>query len=212
MATFNPEIRKKEYIGSARPEMDLEQHSGNTKIGYTDEGEVYLKQKRGVREPNLAAGLTLNLLSVNSPAVDYQDHTVIFENLGDYETLEESASREEIQKSEYLKAAASKLIVGDIDVSYNMLVKDSCIAPIDYDCAGNQISTAPNTLISNYEASHEEILNYELQEEQLREKAGELARELEIEQLEEAFGEFDILESSNEARQILENVEKAQNW
>lgn len=127
----------------------------------------------------------------------------------------------EFEKDSYLSAVAAKMIVGDTDIGGNIVTSsDGDFHPIDYDLAGSDLERQNERardeeagLFGNYDSVWEKVENkassttqrfaFEIEDGDVREKAIEIAQEVDVGSLEE-----NLSESSDITRTKRENVLK----
>jgi hypothetical protein len=186
------------------------QHGGrDVQIGYDDQGERYYL-RHDVDRPhrddivgkNLASYFVLNDVDVTIPerVYDRANDRVIIEDLGDPHNigLMDDKVRDlsiDPDRDAYLTAAASKLLVGDGDAVFNILMDDDgMFYPIDYEVAGNPVGEIYHQVVDAVE-DHSDALGLGTDEHDLQERACELAQEADLEQIREQMRDEPVVDA-----------------
>ncbi|WP_244605448.1 hypothetical protein [Halorhabdus rudnickae] len=128
----------------------------------------------------------------------------------------------EFKKDDYLSAAASKLVLGDTDLGGNVVTsKEGRFHPIDYDLAGSRLQSRDESVREDTDR-HEgqnsvwdsaqskasrstRRFDFEVEADELRSKAREIAQETDVDKLEQNLSESPHI-SSKKKENVLSNI------
>jgi hypothetical protein len=165
--------------------------NADAEVGYRPDGtKVYVKdadsRSDDVVQSHIASSIFGKHLRSATPDIAYDDayRKIMIEEMPG-EMVEGGLDGSEFDS--FHRAAAEKMLMGDIDYSGNFLTTGTEVVPIDYDQTGRELKTAKKTL--------ETGIGEYLEDDLLNRKASEIARKIDLEELEEDLREERYLDN-----------------